>query len=46
MYLGLIVINNRIVNKINVKKIEFSSIRYLKSMKKNAIRSVKFKKLI
>ena len=34
------------LNKINVKKIEFSSIRYLKSMKKNAIRSVKFKKLI
>ena len=34
------------LNKINVKKIEFSSVRYLKSMKKNAIRSVKFKKLI
>ena len=34
------------LNKLNVKKVEFSSIRYLKSMKKNAIRSVKFKKLI
>ena len=34
------------LNKLNVKKVEFSSIRYLKSMKKNTMRSIKFKKLI
>ena len=34
------------LNKLNVKKIEFSSIRHLKSMKKNVIRGVKLKKLI
>ena len=34
------------LNRLNVKKINFSSIRYLKSMENNSIRSVKFKKWI
>ena len=34
------------LNKLNVKEVEFSSIRYLKSMKKNAMKSIKLKKLI
>ena len=34
------------LNRFNVKKVKFSSVRFLKSMEDNSIRNVKFKKLI
>jgi len=34
------------LNRFNVKKVKFSSVRFLKSMENNSIRNVKFKKLI
>ena len=34
------------LNRFNVKKVNFSSVRFLKSMEDNSIRNVKFKKLI
>ena len=34
------------LNRFNVKKVNFSSIRFLKSMEENSIRNVKFKKFI
>ena len=34
------------LNRINVKKVDYSSIQFLKSMKNSAIRSIKLKKLI
>ena len=34
------------LNRLNVKKVNFSSVRFLKSMENNAIRNVKFKKWI
>ena len=35
-----------LLNRFNVKYIEFSTIRFLKSLENNAIRNIKFKKLI
>ena len=35
-----------VLNRFSVKKVNFSSVRFLKSMEKNSIRSVKFKKWI
>ena len=34
------------LNRFNVKKVNFSSVRFLKSMEDNSIRNVKFKKWI
>ena len=34
------------LNRFNVKKVNFSSVRFLKSMEDNSIRNVKFKKLL
>ena len=35
-----------LLNRLSVKKVSFSSIRFLKSLEKNAIRKIKFKKLL
>ena len=35
-----------LLNRFNVKKVNFSSVRFLKSMENNSIRNVKFKKWI
>ena len=35
-----------ILNRLSVKKVNFSSIRFIKSLENNAIRNVKFKKWI